>query len=232
MKPIVKVCGMTDAANIRQVESLGVDLLGFIFYPRSPRCVCSLPDYLPTRARRVGVFVNATQDEVVQQAARFGLHYIQLHGHESPDYCRSLHATCGLPLIKAFAISDVSDMQATSAYEGICSYFLFDTKCQAYGGSGRTFNWELLQHYEGQTSFLLSGGIGPTSAPDLCDLRHPLLAGIDLNSRFETSAGIKDVERLRLFLQELEPFRHTETEQRVELTHKKQFITHSTNLLM
>ncbi|MGN0048368.1 MAG: phosphoribosylanthranilate isomerase [Bacteroides sp.] len=208
MKPIVKVCGMTDAANIRQVESLDVDLLGFIFYPRSPRCVCSLPDYLPTRARRVGVFVNATQDEVVQQAARFGLHYIQLHGHESPDYCRSLHDSCGLPLIKAFAISDASDLQATSAYEGICRYFLFDTKCQAYGGSGRTFNWNLLQQYEGHTPFLLSGGIGPTSAPDLCDLRHPLLAGIDLNSRFETTAGIKDVALLRQFLRELEPILH------------------------
>lgn len=202
MDLITKVCGMTRADNIFSVEQLGVDMIGFIFYPKSPRCLCQLPEYLPTRAKRVGVFVNESKENIFMYADRFGLDYIQLHGNESPDYCRSLRAG-GLHLIKAFSIALPKDLLATSAYNGPCDYYLFDTKTPQYGGSGNQFDWSLLHCYNGSTPFLLSGGINSYSAPAIKEFHHPRFAGIDLNSRFESAPGIKDVERIETFLKEI-----------------------------
>lgn len=142
MTPLsIKVCGMTEAENIREVEQLGVDMIGFIFYPKSPRCLCELPDYLPVHAKRVGVFVNENKENILMYADRFALDYIQLHGDESPEYCRSL-CNNGLHLIKAFSISHPKDLMCTSAYKGLCDYYLFDTKTPQYGGSGNQFDWK------------------------------------------------------------------------------------------
>lgn len=201
-KLLCKVCGMTFGDNIRQVEQLGVDWIGFIFYPRSPRFMDALPDYLPLRAERVGVFVDQPKEEVLMYADRFALQAIQLHGHESPGYCRSLRGR-GLRVIKAFPIATADDLPATATYEGCCDYYLFDTKSTQPGGSGQSFDWSALQTYQGRTPFLLSGGIRPGQATIVRALRHPLLAGIDLNSRFESSPGVKDVQLLRQFLDAL-----------------------------
>ncbi len=198
---IIKVCGMTEAENIRDVEELGVDMIGFIFYSKSPRCLCEIPGYLPVRAKRVGVFVNESKENILMYADRFALDYIQLHGSESPEYCRSL-CNNGLHLIKAFSISQAKDLAAVSAYKGLCDYYLFDTKTPQYGGSGNQFDWSLLHRYGGTTPFLLSGGINPYSVKAIREFHHPRLAGIDLNSRFETSPGKKDVERVRNFVRE------------------------------
>lgn len=203
-KLIVKVCGMTDGNNIRQVEQLGVDMLGMIFYPKSPRCLCHIPEYLPAHAHRVGVFVNESKENVAIYADRFGLDYIQLHGNESPEYCHSLRNALGLPLIKAFSIATSKDLATVHDYNGLCDYYLFDAKCVLYGGSGNQFDWNLLHRYTGPTPFLLSGGINSYSAKAIHEFHHPHLAGIDLNSRFETKPGMKDVERIRTFLKKLE----------------------------
>lgn len=202
MNKIVKVCGMTEADNIRQVDALGVSLIGFIFYPKSPRCLCLLPQYLPVFAKRVGVFVNESKENVLMYADRFGLDYVQLHGNESPGYCRSLRSL-GIRIIKAFSITSSKDLLAASDYEGFCDYYLFDTPTVGYGGSGQQFDWNLLQSYNGDTPFLLSGGINPGSVKALNEFHHPRMAGIDINSCFETSPGIKDVERIKRFLKEL-----------------------------
>lgn len=199
---IIKVCGMTDADNIRSVENLDVDMIGFNFYPKSPRCLCQLPDYLPTRAKRVGIFVNESKENIVMYADRFDLDYIQLHGNESPEYCRTLQSN-GFRIIKAFPISLPKSLLAVNAYEGFCDYYLFDTRTPAYGGSGAQFDWSILLRYNAPTPFLLSGGINSYSAKALKEFHHPRFAGIDINSRFETSPGIKDVERIRGFLEEL-----------------------------
>lgn len=203
MDTIIKVCGMTETENIRHIEQSGVDMIGFIFYPKSPRCLCEMPGYLPTRAKRVGVFVNETKENILMYADRFGLDYIQLHGNESPEYCRSLLSTCALPLIKAFSIAGPNDLPVISAYSGLCDYYLFDTKSPKYGGTGKQFDWNLLNRYNGSTPFLLSGGINFYSVKAIKEFHHPRFAGVDINSRFETSPGIKDVERIRAFLQEL-----------------------------
>ena len=113
---IIKVCGMTEAENIRNVEQLDVDMIGFIFYPKSPRCLCEIPAYLPVRAKRVGVFVNESKETILMYADRFALDYIQLHGNESPGYCRSLRSS-GLHLIKAFSISQSKDLATVSDYK-------------------------------------------------------------------------------------------------------------------
>lgn len=200
---IIKVCGMCEAENIREVESLeGIDMLGFIFYPKSPRYVYELPAYLPIHARRIGVFVNEDKQVVSMYADRFGLDYVQLHGNESPEYCRSLH-TVGLKIIKAFSIARSKDLTRVYEYEKDCDLFLFDTKCEQYGGSGNQFDWSILHTYDGDVPFLLSGGINPYSVNALKEFKHPRLAGYDLNSRFELKPGKKDTERIRTFLNEL-----------------------------
>ena len=200
---IIKVCGMREAENIRNVETLnGVDMLGFIFYPKSPRFVYELPKYLPTLAQRVGVFVNEDKQVVLTYADRFGLNYVQLHGNESPEYCQSLH-NAGLKIIKAFSIARPKDLDYVTDYEKVCELFLFDTKCEQYGGSGNQFDWDILQSYNGSVPFLLSGGINLYSTKALKEFEHHRLAGYDLNSRFEIKPAEKDPERIKQFLIEL-----------------------------
>lgn len=200
---IVKVCGMSDAVNIRLAEQLNIDWMGFIFYPPSPRYVERRPDYLPERQQRVGVFVNADEDFILSRISLFGLQLLQLHGHETPRQCRSLREATGLSVIKAFSVKSAADVAETRHYEGAADYFLFDTPTPGVGGSGQSFDHSLLDHYTGTTPFLLSGGLGPDSVSHILALRHPRMAGIDLNSRFETAPGIKSIHRLQQFLQSL-----------------------------
>lgn len=200
---IVKVCGMSDAVNIRLAEQLNIDWMGFIFYPPSPRYVERRPDYLPQRQQRVGVFVNADEAFILSRISLFGLQLLQLHGHETPRQCRSLREATGLSVIKAFSVKSAADVAETRHYEGAADYFLFDTPTPGVGGSGQSFDHSLLDHYTGATPFLLSGGLGPNSADNILALRHPRMAGIDLNSRFETAPGIKSIHRLQQFLQTL-----------------------------
>ena len=201
---LIKVCGMTDGENIRAVEALGVDLIGFIFYPRSPRCVREIPAYLPVRADRVGVFVNATREEILRQNDTFRFRYVQLHGDESPALCARLREQDGLGVIKAFGIADKSVRNTVAGYEGACDLFLFDTRTAGRGGSGRRFDWSVLADYQEQTPFLLSGGLAPDTVDLIRGFDAPLLAGYDLNSRFETAPGLKDPALLAQFLRELQ----------------------------
>ncbi|KAA6344361.1 N-(5'-phosphoribosyl)anthranilate isomerase [termite gut metagenome] len=193
---------MREADNIREVEQAGVDMIGFIFYPKSPRYVEKMPEYLPQRAKRVGVFVNEGIESILNTITCFGLHYVQLHGEESVEHCRLLRQT-GVSVIKAFSISHEKDLQAIHIYEGLCDYYLFDTKCDEHGGSGKLFDWSILNEYKAQTLFLLSGGISVESIEALKEFKHPRLSGIDINSRFEVSPGVKDVRKIKSFLDKL-----------------------------
>lgn len=197
---IVKVCGMHDAGNIRMAEKSGVDLMGFIFYPNSPRFVKEIPEYLPD-CRRVGVFVNESIPRIMEIARRMDLWAVQLHGDESPEVCRALKRE-GLRVIKAIGIGEGIPGNLCD-YEEWCDMFLFDTACKEYGGSGRRFDWDILKDYHGSTPFLLSGGIAPDSVQKLKNFSHPRCIGIDVNSAFEISPGIKDIQKLRLFIEEL-----------------------------
>ena len=197
----VKVCGMRDADNIREVEALGIDMLGFIFWPKSSRYVSERPNYMPTKCKRVGVFVDEDIEQVKRTADEYQLDMIQLHGHERPDYIRQLS---GRKVIKAFNIATSADLEATKPYEDIVDYFLFDTKGKSVGGNGAKFDWTVLADYVGETPFLLSGGIGPDDAARIRSFHHSQLAGIDLNSRFEITPGLKDINKLKEFIKELQ----------------------------
>ena len=210
---MIKVCGMRDADNIREVErlrvgdgtsgmALGIDMMGFIFWPKSSRYVSERPEYLPTKCKRVGVFVDATVDAIRQHIINYSLDIIQLHGHESPDFIRHLRLLCGdsIAIIKAFNIATATDLGATAPYAGLVDYFLFDTKGPSVGGNGEKFDWNILKAYNGDTPFLLSGGIGPDDAERIKSFRHHKCIGIDLNSCFEIEPGIKDIVKLKTFL--------------------------------
>lgn len=197
---IVKVCGMRDEENIRQVEALGIDLMGFIFWPRSSRYVAERPSYLPTRCKRVGVFVDEEIETLKRIADDYALDVIQLHGHETPAYVAQLK---GRSVIKAFNVATAADFVQTKDYAGLADYFLFDTKGKAVGGNGEKFDWSVLDDYTGDTPFLLSGGIGPDDAERVKAFCHPRCMGIDLNSRFELSPALKDINKLQDFLNAL-----------------------------
>lgn len=209
---LIKVCGMREPENIRQVAALGIDWMGFIFYEKSPRAVrmdsaVDLEEIKRAAARvaptrRVGVFVNASPEYMLEMAAAFQLDYLQLHGDESPELCHTLQKR-GYAVIKAISVATMADLERTKAYEGRVGYFLFDTKCKEYGGSGKQFDWSVLAAYQGEIPFLLSGGIHPESTEAIRQFQHPRFAGIDLNSGFETAPGLKDVAKLNSFIKQL-----------------------------
>ena len=222
---VIKVCGMRDAQNIREVSQLGVDMIGMIFYPKSPRYVEMqsshagiIPDYVKEDINiksakspaRVGVFVDDMVQNIVTRVVNYHLDYVQLHGNEPREMCENLRLTLdpdirpGIKIIKAISVSDASDIQKYKEYVGAVDLFLFDTKCKTVGGSGRQFDWQVLEQYDGEIPFLLSGGIGPDDASRLHAFHHPKCIGIDLNSRFEIEPGVKDVEKLKGFLNEIQ----------------------------
>lgn len=197
---------MREPENIRQVAALCINWMGFIFYNKSPRSILNRDLRIEDKGlgdiKKVGVFVNATIEEMLGTAAYHQLDYLQLHGNESPEDCYTLQKR-GYGLIKAFSVETEQDFTQTSAYEGRVDYFLFDTKCNSYGGSGKQFNWSVLAAYKGETPFLLSGGINPDSVGPIKNFTHPRFIGIDLNSGFETEPGLKDVEKIKSFIQEV-----------------------------
>lgn len=222
---VIKVCGMRDAQNIREVSQLGVDMIGMVFYPKSPRYVEMqsshagiIPDYVKEDINiksakspaRVGVFVDDMVQNIVTRVVNYHLDYVQLHGNEPREMCENLRLTLdpdirpGIKIIKAISVSDASDIQKYKEYVGAVDLFLFDTKCKTVGGSGQQFDWQVLEQYDGEIPFLLSGGIGPENASRLHAFHHPKYIGIDLNSRFEIEPGVKDVEKLKGFLNEMQ----------------------------
>ena len=188
---------MRDAQNIRDVEALGIDWIGMIFWPKSKRYVAEVPSYLPEHLKKVGVFVDSTLDDILQHISDYQLDIIQLHGQESPDFAKALKPHT---IIKAFNIEKADDLLQTEKYKGIADYFLFDTKGKMVGGNGQKFDWSVLTAYQGKTPFLLSGGIGPEDAESVRSFHHPRCIGIDLNSRFESEPGFKDINQLKTFI--------------------------------
>lgn len=216
----VKVCGLKHPENIKEVLKLGVEYAGFIFHEPSKRHAedeqlaawLTDNDDLFAETARVGVFVNAGMDTILNTVHDYHLDYVQLHGAESPGYCRELQLLWSVStlrsarLIKAFSIDEKFNFQDTAAYADTCSLFIFDTGGQsAHGGTGVKWNWQLLEQYQGATPFLLSGGIGPQDARRVQLVDHPQLVGVDLNSKFEDTPGKKNCERLQTFLTALHP---------------------------
>ena len=214
----VKVCGLTRPENIQRIAEMKIDYLGLIFYDRSSRYAKSdklqawltANPALSDQTSRVGVFVNAGVDTILNTVHDYELDYVQLHGEESPGYCRelnllwSVNTLRGAKIIKAFPITPDFDFSATEPYSSSCELFVFDTGGQAQaGGTGRKWDWRMLDRYHGATPFLLSGGIGPSDAAAITNVEHPAMVGVDVNSKFETEPGVKNVELLKNFVDEV-----------------------------
>ena len=198
---------MVSPENRKAVEQAGAGFLGFIFYPKSKRYIGNLEEIskqllFDTQLPKVGVIVNEEFKTVIDLASKHGLNYIQLHGSESPEFCQKVKEA-GFKVIKVFGVGEDFNFKKAEPYTGIADFFLFDTKAITHGGTGRKFNWALLENYKCSTPFFLSGGIRPEDANQIKSISHPKLYGIDLNSGFEEKPGLKNTALLKQFINEI-----------------------------
>jgi phosphoribosylanthranilate isomerase len=204
----IKVCGMRDSTNIAQVTALRPDYMGFIFYGLSPRYVG--PDFrfdkTPSTVRRVGVFVNATNSEIMERSNIVGFDHVQLHGNESVRQAGELKDS-GFTVIKVFSVDDDFDFSITKSYLPVVDYFLFDTKGKFYGGNAKTFSWKVLDRYDQELPFFLSGGISPENVNDISALDGMNLYALDVNSGVEVAPGLKDLKKLETIFGAVDKFR-------------------------
>ncbi|MCC8177351.1 MAG: phosphoribosylanthranilate isomerase [Bacteroidales bacterium] len=211
---VIKVCGNRYPDNIRDVGALAPMLMGFIFYDASPRSAIGLDPQavkdLPEYIRPVAVFVNATTDDIHATCQRYGIHYVQLHGDESAEQCQTLK-DLGYSVLKAIGVDKTTNWESLKPYEGVVDAFVFDTKTKSRGGSGRKFRWQSLENYSLSTPYLLSGGIGPDDVDAIVEAMRPGMAGIDVNSRFESAPGRKNVLQLANFILSLRKFNENES---------------------
>ncbi|MFN8430355.1 MAG: phosphoribosylanthranilate isomerase [Spirosomataceae bacterium] len=197
----IKVCGMGDPENIGEVAKLMPDYLGFIFYEKSPRFVGKFDNLLtaknlPESIKKVGVFVNANFDEIIQNVEKYSLKVVQLHGNEAPELCQKLKKS-DLEVWKAFSVDQSFDFSITENYLNTVDAFLFDSKGTGYGGHGIAFNWDLLENYTFEIPFFLAGGISPENMDSVFSINNPAFFGVDVNSKFEICPGIKNIETLK-----------------------------------
>jgi len=199
MKLKIKICGLRDPENIRDVLALQPDYIGFIFYPASKRFVGSLDSGWVARltgADKTGVFVNADEQQVTSLTKGYGFQAVQLHGNEDPEYCARLRTT-GVTVIKALGIDEQFDWARLRGYEDAVDYFLFDTRSKQHGGTGVRFDWRLLAGYTSDKPFFLSGGLDAENIHEALKIGDNRLHALDLNSKFETVPGIKDIKLLK-----------------------------------
>lgn len=214
----LKICGMKFSENIKSVAELQPDYLGFIFYEKSKRNFEGEIPEISSEIKKTGVFVNASIDFILKKIKKYNLKAIQLHGDESVDFCRNLLNTINnsakakkekeVEIFKVFSVGETFDFSLIESYEDVCDFFLFDTKGKERGGNGVVFNWKLLKEYSSTKPYFLSGGIGIESVLDLKMFLKSEASrycyAIDVNSKFEINIGLKDIEKLIKFKQNLE----------------------------
>lgn len=204
----IKVCGMTNAEQVQQLDEMGVEFCGFIYYPKSPRYVFK---YMPASSIRkikgginkVGVFVNATEDDILRTVDDCGLYLVQLHGDETPKQCEKIANY--ITVVKAFRISEQENIAwKIKDYIDVVDMFLFDTEGVGYGGTGKKFNWNVLKGLNIAKPFFLSGGIQPDDIENLREFSKDIVAkdlfSIDINSKFEISPGVKNMKSIETFV--------------------------------
>ncbi|MEA5459554.1 phosphoribosylanthranilate isomerase [Arcicella sp. LKC2W] len=205
----LKVCGMREAENIRQLLALQPDFMGFIFYEKSSRFVGEELDEellksFPHTTRKVGVFVNATASYILENYKKYNLDYVQLHGEELPDFCRNLKLK-GVNIIKAFSVDENFYFGKLQNYKPYCDFFLFDTKGQERGGNGTTFDWRILNKYDNEKPFFLAGGIDLENAHKALEIQNLKVYALDVNSKFEISPALKDIQKLDKLIKIIKP---------------------------
>lgn len=202
----LKVCGMKYQENMTQVAALQPDYMGFIFYEKSLRNFDTFIPTLPESIKKTGVFVDATINDVIEKIEAHQLQAVQLHGNELPEYCKKLKSK-HVEIIKVFSIEDAFNFEVLKPYEAVCDYYLFDTKGKLPGGNGYTFNWNILNNYPSTKAFFLSGGIGLNEMESIKEFQQSKASkycfAIDVNSKFEIEPGLKNINELKIFKQNL-----------------------------
>ena len=198
---------MRNQSNIEDLVKLKPDYIGFIFYPKSKRFIGEqIPDeiqsLIPVYIQKVGVFVDEPLDNLLEKFKSNKLDMIQLHGSELPGYCERLKKL-DIPVIKVFSIDDTFDFETVKPYDPFCDYYLFDTASELRGGSGLKFDWKKLDQYKDDKPYFLSGGIQSTDIEEIKQITHNELYAIDVNSGFEIEPGVKDIPKLKSFIEEL-----------------------------
>lgn len=205
----IKVCGMREPTNIAELVALQPDYIGFIFYAKSKRYVgegYQSPYLTKSKIQKVGVFVNHSQEFILEQIDLQDLSLIQLHGDESPEFCAALKEQTSVPTSKAFPMDEDFNFENLEPYQKSCDYFLFDTKSSAYGGSGKTFNWEVLKQYNNTKPLFMSGGISLDNIDELLNFIQTQdlnVHAIDINSKFEIEPGLKDIPQIQKLMSRL-----------------------------
>lgn len=196
----IKVCGLRDAENIKAVEALEPDYMGFICYDQSARFIGEQNEFfldnISTGVIKTGVFVNEHEDAISKLIYKYKFDAIQLHGSENPAFCDLFKHE--VQVIKAFGVDEHFDFEQLTPYVNKVDFFLFDTKTAQHGGSGKTFDWNVLYNYKLNVPFFLSGGLSLDNIDEVKKITHPMLYGVDLNSRFEVLPGIKNIDQLKL----------------------------------
>ena len=197
----LKVCGMRDSDNIRELMEVKPDFMGMIFYPKSSRYVEELPQ-TDLDVATVGVFVNESTEVIQEKSKKFGFQMVQLHGSESVEQAEELKLL-GFKVIKVFGVMDQLPLEEMKPYESTVDYFLFDTKTSQHGGSGQKFDWSILESYDLDKPFFLSGGIDLEDLESIKALNIPQLYAVDINSRFERAPAVKDIQKIKSFKHQL-----------------------------
>ncbi len=193
----LKICGMKYSENIMEISTLLPDYMGFIFWKPSARYFEGTMPKLPKSVQKVGVFVDASYDEIITNVRKYQLDVVQLHGKETPEFCSKLHVL-NSKIIKVFPIDETFDFSILKSFESVCDFYLFDTKGKLPGGNGVAFNWDLLQNYKSRKPIFLSGGIRLEDMEAIQKLQLPIYA-VDVNSKFEIEPGLKDIQKLQQF---------------------------------
>lgn len=200
----LKVCGITRPGQLHELDLMGISFAGLIFHPASPRYVVDKMDgdsacAEPFNLKKTGVFVNMPLEELGRYQLDYEISLLQLHGDENPAYCEAARKLA--PVIKVFRLGAEENLDALlEPFQESCDFFLFDTQTRAYGGSGQQFDWNIVMKAKINKPFFLSGGIGPEDAGRLRTIHHPYLFALDLNSRFETAPGLKNMDKVQEFL--------------------------------
>ena len=204
---LIKICGLRYPGNIGEVLKLKPDFVGFNFYSDSPRYVkpeilVEVASYAFRDTKKVGVFVDESIDNIFDAAKQYGLEYVQLHGNETPQAVKLIGKR--VKVIKAVGIDTKEDMEKLIAFKNACDYMLLDKKTPKHGGSGKAFDWTLLEYYPLNTPFFLAGGLSPRNMEKALALKHPMLKALDVNSGFEDSPGLKNIEKLKSIFSEVQ----------------------------
>ena len=201
----LKICGMKEEKNIKSIATLDPDYMGFIFWKHSLRNISIKIPEIKKKIKKTGVFVNSNIEQITNIIKEQNLQAVQLHGDETPEFCSKLSKLKRVEVIKAFNISNSFNFSKLKLFEDSCDFFLFDTKGKLPGGNGLVFDWSILKNYKYKKPFFLSGGIGIENVDELINMKNtnlPLYA-IDVNSKFESQAGIKKLNLLKNFKSKL-----------------------------